>query len=91
MHPARKVALGFFAVILLGGFLLALPVSSATGESVGFFKGLFTSTSAVCVTGLVILDTGTAFSLFGQTVIITLIQIGGLVFMTAASLSLIHI
>ena len=86
MHPARKVALGFFAVILLGGFLLALPVSSATGESVGFFKGLFTSTSAVCVTGLVILDTGTAFSLFGQTVIITLIQIGGLGFMTAASM-----
>lgn len=86
MHPTRKVALGFFTVIVLGGFLLALPISAANGESIGLFNGLFTSTSAVCVTGLVVVDTGTAFSLFGQTVLIALIQIGGLGFMTAASM-----
>ena len=66
--------------------LLTLPISSANGVSVGFFDALFTSTSCVCVTGLVVVDTGTAFSTFGHVVIILLIQIGGLGFMSVAML-----
>ncbi|MFD1907824.1 potassium transporter TrkG [Paenibacillus rhizoplanae] len=62
--------------------LLALPISSSSGLSIGWLAALFTSTSAVCVTGLVVLDTGTDFSHFGQMIILLLIQIGGLGFMT---------
>ena len=82
----RLVALGFATVILIGALLLTLPISSSTGESVGFPDALFTSTSAVCVTGLVVRDTGTEFSTFGHVVIILLIQIGGLGFMAAATI-----
>lgn len=82
----RLLPLGFLALILLGGCLLALPCASATGESVGFFKALFTATSAVCVTGLTVLETGLAYSLFGQITIITLIQIGGLGFVSFMTL-----
>lgn len=78
------IALGFAAIILLGAVLLALPFASRTGESIGFFDGLFTSTSAVCVTGLIIRDTGTTFSVFGKIVLMCLIQVGGLGFMTFA-------
>ena len=84
--PVQKVALGFAAVILLGGILLTLPISSQSGKSVGFLNALFTSTSSVCVTGLVVVDTGTTFTIFGQTVIMLLIQTGGLGFMTVATL-----
>ena len=80
MSTTRVVVLGFAFVILLGALLLTLPISSSTGVSVGFFDALFTSTSCVCVTGLVVVDTGTAFSTFGHVVIILLIQIGGLGF-----------
>lgn len=80
------IALGFAAIILLGAVLLALPWSSRTGESIGFFDGLFTSTSAVCVTGLIVRDTGTTFSLFGRIVLLCLIQVGGLGFMTFATM-----
>lgn len=73
---------GFAAVILIGTVLLALPVSSADSRSIGWLDALFTATSAVCVTGLAVLDTGSDFSLFGQLVIMLLIQIGGLGFMT---------
>lgn len=76
--PAQVMVLGFAGLILLGAILLALPVASATGVSVGFVNALFTATSAVCVTGLAILDTATGWSLFGQTVIMLLIQGGGL-------------
>ena len=62
-----------------------MPAASATGESIGFLNALFEATSAVCVTGLVMVDTATELTLFGQIVIIVLIQIGGLGFMTAAS------
>jgi trk system potassium uptake protein len=78
----RTILLGFAVPILIGAILLNLPLSSSTGKSVGWLNALFTSTSAVSVTGLVVLDTGTAFSHFGQIVIIFLIQIGGLGFMT---------
>ena len=88
-HAEGILALGFLAVILLGAVLLALPVASANGRSIGLFNSLFTSTSAVCVTGLVAVDTGTTFSLFGQVVLIVLIQIGGLGFMVFATVIMV--
>lgn len=86
IQPVQIIALGFLGMILLGGALLTLPVASSTGRSVGFLNALFTSTSAICVTGLVVIDTGTAYSLFGQIVIILLIQMGGLGFMTVTTI-----
>ena len=80
------IALAFLALILLGAGLLTLPAASARGESCGFLPALFTATSATCVTGLVLFDTGVQWSLFGQGVILGLIEIGGLGFMSAASL-----
>ena len=75
---------GFTGTILLGALLLMLPFSSNTGEFTSLFDALFTSTSAVCVTGLVVQDTGTYWSMFGQFVIMLLIQIGGLGIVTIA-------
>ena len=80
------IALVFLFIILLGSLLLSLPVASANGERVPWFDALFTSTSAVCVTGLVVRDTGTSYSTFGHIVLLCLIQIGGLGFMTFATL-----
>ncbi len=80
------IALGFLGIILLGSLLLTLPAASATGERVAWFDALFTSTSAVCVTGLVVRDTGTTYSTFGHVVLLCLIQLGGLGFMTFATL-----
>ena len=74
--PAEMLIYGFALVILLGAMLLTLPIASASGQSGGFINALFTSTSAVCVTGLVVVDTGTYWSVFGKVVIIFLIQIG---------------
>ncbi|NQX44453.1 Ktr system potassium transporter B [Paenibacillus tritici] len=82
LTSSRIILLGFAVPILLGTVLLALPISSSSGLSIGWLAALFTSTSAVCVTGLVVLDTGTDFSYFGQMIILLLIQIGGLGFMT---------
>ncbi|WP_054939820.1 TrkH family potassium uptake protein [Paenibacillus ihuae] len=82
LTSSRIILLGFIIPIFLGTVLLCLPISSSSGISVGWLNALFTSTSAVCVTGLVVLDTGTDFSHFGQIVILLLIQIGGLGFMT---------
>lgn len=86
LSPPRILVLGFAAIILLGTALLMLPISTRTGESLGFIDALFTSTSATCVTGLVVVDTATTFSYFGEFVIMLLIQIGGLGFMTMATL-----
>lgn len=83
------LTLGFLAVILTGTALLELPVSSKSGESVGLFNSLFTATSAVCVTGLVAVDTGTTFSTFGQFVLMALIQVGGLGFMLFATMIMV--
>ncbi len=88
-NPFRLILLGFFLVILLGALLLTLPVSSRDGASAPFADALFTATSAVCVTGLVVRDTATGWSHFGQTVIILLIQIGGLGVVTVAAATLI--
>ena len=82
--PFRIIIFGFLLVILLGNFLLMLPISAKDGGVTPFLHALFTATSAVCVTGLVIYDTATYWSQFGQTVIILLIQIGGLGVITVA-------
>ena len=86
LTATQIIAIGFGVLILLGAGLLTLPVASRSGISCGFFPALFTATSATCVTGLVLYDTYTQWSPFGQTVIITLIEIGGLGFMSVASL-----
>ena len=88
-HAETILTLGFLALILLGTVLLALPIAAKSGQSIGLFDSLFTSTSAVCVTGLVIVDTGTTFSLFGQIVLIVLIQVGGLGFMVFATMLMV--
>lgn len=82
LHPTQILVLGFASVILIGAILLNLPIASKDGTSVGFINALFTATSAVCVTGLVVVDTATHWTVFGQTIILLLIQIGGLGFMT---------
>lgn len=82
----RLIAMGYISIIIIGTVLLMLPISSNGGESAGFVPALFTAVSSSCVTGLVVLDTATSWSFFGQAVIITLIQIGGLGFMTIATM-----
>ena len=84
LTPSQILALGFLVIILAGALMLSLPVSNRNGESIPFINALFTATSAACVTGLVVYDTWSQFTLFGQVVILVLIQIGGLGFMTFA-------
>jgi trk system potassium uptake protein len=86
MSPPRIILLGFGSLILLGTILLLLPAASSSNQSAGILTALFTATSAVCVTGLVVVDTATAWSSFGQIVIIVLIQIGALGIMSMATL-----
>jgi len=80
--PTKIIMWGFALIILVGALLLCLPISSRTGEFTNFFDCIFTATSATCVTGLVIYDTYTYWSIFGQLVILLLIQVGGMGFMT---------
>nr|WP_234405030.1 TrkH family potassium uptake protein [Paenibacillus bouchesdurhonensis] len=86
LTPPRILVLGFAAIILTGTLLLMMPLANTTGEPLPFADALFTATSATCVTGLVVRDTGLYFTTFGQIVIMTLIQVGGLGFMTMATL-----
>ena len=86
ISATKIIATTFFLLILLGTALLMLPAASRSGISCGFRPALFTATSATCVTGLVMYDTWSQWSPFGQVVIISLIQIGGLGFMSAATL-----
>lgn len=86
LYPVQILCIGFLLLILLGALLLSMPISSAKGTRTSFIDAFFTSTSAVCVTGLVTLDTGTYWSYFGKTIIIMLIQIGGLGFMSFTTL-----
>ena len=89
MTSFQLIILGFAGVILFGTFLLMLPFSSLDKMPTPFHEALFTATSAVCVTGLVVRDTGSYWSPTGQAVILVLIQIGGLGVVTvAASVSL---
>ncbi|WP_195970339.1 TrkH family potassium uptake protein [Clostridium thermobutyricum] len=85
LSGVQVLSLGFAIVILIGAIFLSLPISSTSGKATNFLDALFTSTSAVCVTGLITLDTGTYFNMFGQTVIMLLIEIGGLGFMSFAT------
>jgi trk system potassium uptake protein TrkH len=82
--PSQIIVLGFLCLILLGALLLMLPISGRAGHATSFLDALFTATSATCVTGLVVHDTATYWSLFGQIVILLLIQIGGMGFVTIA-------
>jgi trk system potassium uptake protein TrkH len=77
-HPARTVILSFVLVIVTGTILLMLPFTTPDGAGLSFVDSLFTATSAVCVTGLIVVDTATAFSIWGKTIILLLIQVGGL-------------
>lgn len=86
MTPARLLALSFAGAILVGTGLLALPISRAAGVSAGLLDALFTATSAICLTGLIVVDTPSYWSGFGHGVILGLIQLGGLGIMTMASL-----
>ncbi|MFJ8586437.1 TrkH family potassium uptake protein [Streptomyces sp. NPDC093595] len=85
-HPARTVVLAFAVAVVAGTGLLALPLATADGRATDPVTALFTATSAVCVTGLVVVDTGTYWSGFGEGVILALVQIGGFGIMTLASL-----
>lgn len=83
LNPAQLITASFLSLIIMGTFLLMLP--NATYEGISAVDALFTSTSAVCVTGLIVVDTGTFFTPFGQNIILLLIQLGGLGIMTFAS------
>ena len=86
LSSAHIFAFGYLVIILLGTLLLMLPVSSK-GDAPRFLDAMFTAASATCVTGLAVFDTYTQWSVFGQVVIILLIQVGGLGFMTIISLA----
>ena len=86
LRGVQILALGFLLLILVGALILTLPISTTSGESTNFLDALFTATSAVCVTGLIVVDTGTYWNAFGQTVIMILIEIGGLGFMSFTTL-----
>lgn len=89
LNPPQVLALGFLSLILIGSILLNLPIASSSGTSIGYVNSLFTSASAVCVTGLTVLNTAKDFTPFGQVIIITLIQFGGLGIMTLATVGYI--
>lgn len=86
MTPAKYILLSFLALILVGAFLLCLPISNVDGEWLSFVDALFSSTTSVCVTGLMTIDIASKLTLFGEVVVLFLIQLGGLGFVTVASL-----
>lgn len=89
LTPSQTIMLGFAAMILVGAFLLNLPIATKSSESVGFLNALFTATSANCVTGLVVVNTMEHWALFGKIVILALIQFGGLGFMVVITLAML--
>lgn len=86
MSTFQILSLGLLSLIMLGTLLLLIPAATAPGQKTDFFVALFTATSAACVTGLVVVDTGTHWSIWGQAIILFLIQVGGLGFMTLFTL-----
>ena len=86
LSPTRVIVASFCAVILFGTLMLMLPVATRDGQ-IALIDALFTATSATCVTGLIVYDTFTKFTLFGQAVILLLIQIGGLGLVTLTTFS----
>ena len=91
ISPYWILLYSFIAIIFIGTVLLALPISSATGKSIPIIDSLFTTTSAVAVTGLVVNDVSKSFSLFGKTIIMILIQLGGLGIMTFSSIIVLFV
>jgi trk/ktr system potassium uptake protein len=89
LTPTQILVLGFVSVITVGTILLSLPVAAADGHLIAPLDALFTATSAICVTGLIVKDTPVDFSLFGQIVILSLVQIGGLGYMSMATILLV--
>lgn len=87
-HPARLVVVTFLALCSAGTVLIALPICSATGDSIGLLDSAFTAVSAVCVTGLIVVDTAEAFSVVGQVVVLALIQLGALGIMSLSTAAL---
>jgi trk system potassium uptake protein TrkH len=85
LNPSKVLALGFFAIIVTGGLLLKLPFAAEEGVRISLLQAMFTATSAVCVTGLTVVDTVNSYTLFGELVILCLIQLGGLGFMFFAT------
>ncbi|MGG0741130.1 TrkH family potassium uptake protein [Niallia taxi] len=81
-NPAQILSIGFLTLIFVGALLLMLPISTNDGHELSFIDAVFEATSSVCVTGLVVVDTGTTFTVFGQCILLFLIQTGGLGFMT---------
>lgn len=86
LNPSQTIIAGFALIILAGAVLLSLPLAAENGRATPFLTALFTATSATCVTGLVVVDTASYYSLFGEIVILVLIQLGGLGYMTIATL-----
>ena len=86
LEPPKILVLGFGTIILLGSLLLSMPAATNDGKGLSWLDALFTATSATCVTGLVVVDTGDTFTAFGQMVILSMIQVGGLGFMMFATL-----
>lgn len=86
LHPSQVLALGFLGLIVLGTVVLMLPMATVDQRGLPWLDALFTATSAVCVTGLVVVDTGTVLTRFGQIAVLLLIQIGGLGFMSLAAM-----
>jgi trk system potassium uptake protein len=84
LTPPKVLVLGFVAIIAVGTLLLSLPIAAADGQRLNLINALFTATSALCVTGLTVVETGTHFSVFGQVVILVLLQVGGVGFITMA-------
>src|SRR5687767_11529731 len=85
LSAPQVVATSFAALVLVGSLLLALPAAAAPGHNISYLDALFTATSAICVTGLIVVDTPVAFSTFGHAVILLLIQMGGLGYMTIST------
>ncbi|NGZ76269.1 TrkH family potassium uptake protein [Saccharibacillus alkalitolerans] len=86
LNPPQVLAVGFLIMILAGSGLLSLPIASTAGHSMPYLDALFTAASATCVTGLSVLNPGVDLSVFGQVVVLALVQVGGLGFMTVATL-----
>ena len=86
ISPYSMILLSFFFIILIGGTILSLPISTTNGQGTSWIDGVFTATSAVCVTGLVVNDVSKEYNLFGYIIIMIWIQLGGLGIMTFSSL-----
>ena len=86
LNPPQVLAVGFMIIIMIGSFLLSLPIANVEGIKTPFMDSLFMATSAACVTGLSVVNVGEHYSLFGEIVLLLLVQVGGLGFMTMATL-----